>query len=164
MHMHMDVYSQLLPILPCPIQLCVIVTSPEKTSNCNYNIKTGSSQYEADSQRSPVYTTYITNNYICISQLYTQANYNHQENTITKNHTITKYSHKIKTSTKTKIIKIKRYHTVVQIFKLLHQISPPYLHNIFQLSRDVTGHVSWNLNHLIVPKMFTILARAVSFY
>ena len=36
------------------------------------------------------------------------------------------------------------FHTAFQIFKSLHQISPPYLHNIFQFSKDITGHVSRN--------------------
>ena len=42
----------------------------------------------------------------------------------------------------------RRFHTAVQIFKSLHRLSPLYLCNIFQFSKDVTGHVSHNINRL----------------
>ena len=35
----------------------------------------------------------------------------------------------------------------IQILKSLHQIS----HKTFQFSRDVTGHLSHNFNHLSIP-------------
>ena len=35
-----------------------------------------------------------------------------------------------------------RFHAAVQMFKSLHKISPPFLHDIFQFSRNVTGHLS----------------------
>ena len=38
----------------------------------------------------------------------------------------------------------RRFHTAVQIFKSLRRISPPYLHDIFQFLRNVTGYVSHN--------------------
>ena len=44
-----------------------------------------------------------------------------------------------------------RFHSAVQIFESLHQLSPPYLHSIFQFSKDVTGQVS---HRLFVPKVF----------
>ena len=47
-----------------------------------------------------------------------------------------------------------RFHTAMQIFKSLYRISPPYLHNFFQFSRDVTCHVS-NFNRLFVPRVST---------
>ena len=53
------------------------------------------------------------------------------------------------------LIEQRRFHTAVQIFKSIHQISPPYLHKIFQFSRDVTGHVSHNFNRLFVPRVST---------
>ena len=48
----------------------------------------------------------------------------------------------------------RRFHTAIQIFKSLHRISPPYLHDIFQFSKDVTGHLSRNVNRLFVPRVF----------
>jgi len=53
------------------------------------------------------------------------------------------------------LIEWHRYHTALQVFKSLHQIFPPYLHNIFQFLKDLTGHVSRNVNCPFVPKVFT---------
>ena len=52
----------------------------------------------------------------------------------------------------------------IQLFKSLYQISPPYLHNIFQFSTDMTGHVSRNINHLFVPRVFTNFGKRSFFY
>ena len=49
-------------------------------------------------------------------------------------------------------------------FKSLHQISPPYLHNIFLFSKDITGHVSRNSNRLFVPRVFTNYGKRSFFY
>ena len=58
----------------------------------------------------------------------------------------------------------RRFHTAIQIFKSLHQISPPYLHNIFQFSKDITGHVSRNINRLsLSPECLPIMVKGVSF-
>ena len=58
----------------------------------------------------------------------------------------------------------RRFHTVVQIFKSLNRLSPPYLHNIFQFSKDITGHVSRNINRLFVPRVFTNYDKRNFFY
>jgi len=58
----------------------------------------------------------------------------------------------------------RRFHTALQIFKSLYQISPPYLHNIFQFSKDMTGHVSHNINRLFVPRVFTNFGKRSFFY
>ena len=47
---------------------------------------------------------------------------------------------------------------------ILHQISSPYLHNIFQFSKDITGHVSHNINRLFVPRVFTNYGKRSFFY
>ena len=57
-----------------------------------------------------------------------------------------------------------RFHTAIQIFKSLHQISPPYLHNIFQIFKDITGHVSHNINRLFVPRVSTNYGKRSFFY
>ena len=57
-------------------------------------------------------------------------------------------------------------HTAFKFSNLqLLQISPPYLHNIFQFSKDITGHVSHNINRLFVPRVFTniIMVKGISF-
>ena len=43
----------------------------------------------------------------------------------------------------------RRFYTAIQIFRSLHRLSP-YLQNIFQLSKDITGHVSRNINRLLL--------------
>ena len=47
-----------------------------------------------------------------------------------------------------------RFHTAVQVFRSLHR-QCPYLHNMFQYSKDVTGHLSHNINRLFVPRVST---------
>ena len=58
----------------------------------------------------------------------------------------------------------RRFHTAVQIFKSSHKLSPPYLHNIFQFSKDVTGRISRNVNRLFVPRVFTNYGKRNFFY
>ena len=48
----------------------------------------------------------------------------------------------------------RRFHTAIQIFKSLSQLSPPYLHDIFKFSIDITGHASRNINRLFVPRLW----------
>ena len=57
-----------------------------------------------------------------------------------------------------------RFYTAIQIFRSLHRLSPPYLHNIFQLSKDITGHVSRNINRPFVPRVFTNYGKRSFFY
>ena len=58
----------------------------------------------------------------------------------------------------------RRFHTAIQIFKSLRRISPPYLHDIFQFSKDVTGHLSRNINGLFVPRVFTNYGKRSFYY
>ena len=57
----------------------------------------------------------------------------------------------------------RRYHTALQVFRSLRQISPPYLHHIFQFSKDLTGCIGRNINRLLSPEYLLILVRGVSF-
>lgn len=43
--------------------------------------------------------------------------------------------------------------TLVQIFRILHKMAPPYLQGLFQYSIDVTGHYGRNLHRLYVPQV-----------
>ena len=36
------------------------------------------------------------------------------------------------------------YHTAVQVFKILHEIALPYLHDMFHYAFETTGHVGRN--------------------
>jgi len=58
----------------------------------------------------------------------------------------------------------RRFHTAVQIFKSIHQSSPSYLHNIFHYSKDITGHVSRNINRLFVPRVTNNFGKRSFYY
>ena len=55
-------------------------------------------------------------------------------------------------------------HTAIQIFKSLHQISPPYLHDILKFPKDVTGCFSRVVNLLLVPRVFTNYGKQSFYY
>ena len=57
----------------------------------------------------------------------------------------------------------RRFHTAVQVFRSLHR-QCPYLRNMFQYSKDVTGHLSHNINHLFVPRVSTNFRKRSLFY
>ena len=57
----------------------------------------------------------------------------------------------------------RRFHTAIQIYKVLHHLSPPYLHDTFQYAVDVTGRAGRNVHRLFVPRVRTTLAKQ-SFY
>ena len=62
------------------------------------------------------------------------------------------------------LIERRRFHTAVQIFKSIHQSSPSYLHNIFHYSKDITGHVSRNINRLFVPRVTNNFGKRSFYY
>jgi len=57
----------------------------------------------------------------------------------------------------------RRFHTAIQIYKVLHHLLPPYLHDTFQYAVDITGRASRNIYHLFVSRVRTTLAKN-SFY
>ena len=69
-----------------------------------------------------------------------------------------KFVHKLSSSYHSKLsytlTECCQFHTAVQVFKCLHK-SSHYLHDIFQFSRNVTGHLSCNINRLFAPRVFT---------
>ena len=52
------------------------------------------------------------------------------------------------------------FHAAIQIYKVLHHLSP---HDTFQYAVDVTGHAGRNVHRLFVPRVRTTLAKQ-SFY
>ena len=52
-----------------------------------------------------------------------------------------------------------KFHTLVQIFRILHKMAPPYLQGLFQYSTDVTGHHGHNPNRLCVSQVQTNYGR-----
>ena len=46
-----------------------------------------------------------------------------------------------------------KFHTLIQIFRILYKMTPSYLQGLFKYSSDVTGHPGRNFNHLYVPQV-----------
>ena len=59
----------------------------------------------------------------------------------------------------------RRYHAAIQVYRVLHKLSPSYLNATFHYAAavDITLHTSRNLYHLFVPRVRTTLAKH-SFY
>ena len=47
------------------------------------------------------------------------------------------------------------YHTALQVFKIVNNISPSYLHHTFSFAVDVTGRSGRNQHRLFVPRVRT---------
>ena len=52
-----------------------------------------------------------------------------------------------------------KFHTLMQIFRILHKMTPSYLQGLFKYSIDVTGHPGCNSNCLRVPQAQTNYGR-----
>ena len=63
------------------------------------------------------------------------------------------------------LIECRRFHMYFySIFKSIHQSSISYLHNIFHFSKDITGHVSRNINRLFVPRVSNNFGKRSFYY
>ena len=49
----------------------------------------------------------------------------------------------------------RKFHTAIQIFKILHKSAPTYLHNMFNYAVAITGRVNRNAHRLFVPQVNT---------
>ncbi len=58
----------------------------------------------------------------------------------------------------------RRYHTAKYVYKVLHKLTPPYLHNTFELSQAKTGRLLRNNFRVFVPQIKTCLARKSFYY
>ena len=57
----------------------------------------------------------------------------------------------------------RQYHAAIQVYRVLHKLSPSYLNATFHYVVDITSCTGWNFYHLFVPRMRTTLAKH-SFY
>ena len=57
------------------------------------------------------------------------------------------------------LVERRKFHTLIQIFRILHKMAPSYLQGLFKYSSDVTGHPGRNLNRLYVPQVRTNYGR-----
>ena len=58
----------------------------------------------------------------------------------------------------------RHFHTIIQVFKILHNFVPVYLRDMFKFSVDVTGHVGRNSHRLFIPRMRTTYGQKSLFY
>ena len=56
-----------------------------------------------------------------------------------------------------------RFHTIVQVYKILHQLVPVYLQDMFTFFENVTVYVSRNHHRLFIPRMQTTYEQKVCF-
>ena len=49
------------------------------------------------------------------------------------------------------LLERRRFHSLIQIYKVLHRISPPYLLHLFHYAKDVTTRQGRNPHCLFVP-------------
>ena len=57
-----------------------------------------------------------------------------------------------------------KFHTIVQVYKILNHLVPAYLRDTFMLSKDVTGFVGRNSHHLLIPRIWTTYGQKSLFY
>ena len=53
------------------------------------------------------------------------------------------------------LLECRRFHSLIQIYKVLHRISPPYLFHLFHYAKDITTRQGRNPYHLFVPSVRT---------
>ena len=56
------------------------------------------------------------------------------------------------------------FHAIVQVYKILYQLVPVYLQDMFTFSENVTGYVGRNSHHLFIPRMWTTYGKKSLFY
>ena len=57
-----------------------------------------------------------------------------------------------------------QYHTILQLYKILHKMTPVYLHHMFSYTNSITGRVGRNAHHLFVPQIHTKFGQRSLFY
>ena len=65
---------------------------------------------------------------------------------------------------KLSLMERRTFHTAVQVFKILHEIAPPYLHGMFRYALDISGRVGRNPLRLYVLSIRTNYGRGSLWY
>ena len=50
----------------------------------------------------------------------------------------------------------RRFHTATQIYRILHKLSPSYLHSTFSYAVSITGRTGRNVHHMSLPCIWII--------
>ena len=58
----------------------------------------------------------------------------------------------------------RRFHAAVQVYKMLHKLSPSYLNGTFNYAVDITLRTGRNIYRLFVPRVWTTLAKHSFYY
>ena len=53
------------------------------------------------------------------------------------------------------LVERRKFHTIMQIYKILHKLAPMYLHNMFDYAITVTGCMNRNVHRFFVPQIHT---------
>jgi len=61
------------------------------------------------------------------------------------------------------LTELRLYHAAIQVYRTLHKLSPPYLHDSFHCAVDITSRAARNAHRLFVPRVRTTMAKN-SFY
>jgi len=62
------------------------------------------------------------------------------------------------------LIERRTYHTAVQVYKILHELTPPYLHGMFHYASAISGRIGRNPLRLYVPGIRTNYGRGSLWY
>ena len=58
----------------------------------------------------------------------------------------------------------RRYHVAVQVYRILHKLSSPYLCDTFHYTVDVTSYTGRNPHRLFVPRVRTNLGKGSLYF
>ena len=53
------------------------------------------------------------------------------------------------------LVERRKFHTSIQIYKILHKLASVYLHNMFTYAVTVTGRLNKNIHRLFIPQVST---------
>ena len=62
------------------------------------------------------------------------------------------------------LLERRQFHSLMQIYKILHRVPPPYLFNLFRYARDVTDHQGRNPHRLYVPRVRTNYGKSSLYF
>ena len=62
------------------------------------------------------------------------------------------------------LIERRKFHSTMQVYKILHKLAPLYLHDMFAYATSITGCVRRNVHRLFVPQINTVYGRRNLFY
>jgi len=62
------------------------------------------------------------------------------------------------------LLSSRKFHIILQTYKIWHKLAPTYLHEMFEYAVNVTGRVSRNSHRLFVPQLRTNNGKCSLYY